>query len=217
MRQTARILNCHYQTVYRKFLWLSELAKQHHSKKEFTIQELQFDEMESIEHTKLKPLTIALAVSNRYEILGVKVGSIPAKGHLSVISKKKYGVRNNESEITLRELFGNLKANMRSEERFIIKSDSKPSYKKLVTEFFPRHLYQVHVAAENKEKRRELKYTNLEKRIFDPIFAVNQRMAKLRDHIKRLTRRSWCTSKIKDNLEKHLYLYIASNNGYRLV
>ena len=35
------------------------------------------DESESIEHTKLKPLTIALAVSDDYKILGVKVGKIP--------------------------------------------------------------------------------------------------------------------------------------------
>lgn len=35
------------------------------------------DESESIEHIKLKPLTIALAVGDDYKILGVKVGKIP--------------------------------------------------------------------------------------------------------------------------------------------
>ena len=169
--------------------------------------------MESIEHTKLKPLTIALAVSEKYQILGVRVGTMPAKGHLSQISIKKYGLRANESSQVICELLKNL--NLSSSE-FVFKSDAKPSYKNKVKEIFPKIAHQTFVAVENKEKRRELKYTNLEKRVFDPLFAVNQRMAKLRDHIKRLARRSWCTTKIKENLEKNIYLYMAANNGYRL-
>lgn len=216
LRRTAEKLNCHYQTVYKKFLWLSHKAEAAHRAQEFSIQELQFDEMESIEHTKLKPLTIALAVSEDYRILGVRVGSLPAKGHLSEISIKKYGPRENQSEKVIKELLQNLKVQAKGRS-FIIKSDAKASYEKHVKRFYPEHPYQSFIARENKEKRRELKYTNQEKRVFDPLFAVNQRMAKLRGHIKRLTRRSWCTTKIQENLEKHLYLYIADNNGYQIL
>lgn len=216
LRRTAQKLNCHYQTVYRKFLWLSVKAKGFHEKQEFLVQELQFDEMESIEHTKLKPLTIAVAISEKYEILGVKVGRMPAKGHLSEISIRKYGPRENESDITMDSLLKNLNLKPKSSS-FVIKSDANPSYRKYVTKYYPDNPYQTFVSGKNKEKRRLMKYTNLEKRIFDPLFATNQRMAKLRDHIKRLTRRSWCTTKLKENLEKHLYLYIADNNGYNFV
>ncbi len=216
LRRTARKLKCSYHTVYRKFLWLSGRAKAYHHSKEFLINELQFDEMESIEHTKLKPITIALAISDEYQILGVKVGTIPAKGLLSEISRKKYGPRQNESEKVVKELLQNLKISPR-DENFLIKSDSKPSYKNLVKQIYPQLIHETHIAKENKEKRREMKYTSLEKRVFDPIFALNQRMAKFRDHIKRLTRRSWCTTKIKENLENHIYLYIADNNGYQIV
>lgn len=216
LRRTAGKLCCHYQTVYRKFLWLSAKAKDFHEKQEFFIEELQFDEMESIEHTKLKPLTVAVAVSEKYQILGIKVGRIPAKGALSQISIKKYGPRPNESEQTLDSLLGNLKLKPKGPS-FVIKSDSKPSYKTKVKKYYPENPYQTFHSYQNKEKRRLMKYTNLEKRVFDPIFATNQRIAKLRDHIKRLARRSWCTTKIKENLEKHLYLYIADNNGYRIV
>jgi hypothetical protein len=202
--------------VYRKFLWLAEKAKDFHEKQEFLIEELQFDEMESIEHTKLKPLTVAIAVSEKYQILGIKVGRIPAKGSLSAISLKKYGPRANESEQTLDSLLGNLRVKAQGLS-FVIKSDAKPSYQKPVKKYYPQNPYQAFPSYQNKEKRRLMKYTNLEKKIFDPIFATNQRIAKFRDHIKRLTRRSWCTTKIKDNLEKHLYLYIADNNGYRIV
>lgn len=214
LRRTAQKLGCHYETVYRKFLWLSTRAEQVHRSKEFLITELQIDEMESIEHTKLKPLSIALAVSGDYQILGVKVGTIPAKGLLAQISKKKYGIRQNQSNLIIDQLLQSLKT---TEENFIIKSDAKPSYQKLIKKYYPHHQYEVFISSENKEKRRELKYTNQEKRIFDPIFALNQRIAKFRDHIKRLNRRSWCTTKIKENLEKHIYLYIADNNNYQLI
>lgn len=216
MRKTAKNLNCNYKTVYRKFLWLSELAKYHHQSKEFFIQELQFDEMESIEHTKLKPLTIALAVSESYQLLGVQVGTIPAKGLLSNLSRKKYGPRLDQSSQAVEKLLRSLKVSPMAKS-FLIKSDSKPSYKKIVADVFPSQFHETHIARENKEKRRELKYTLAEKKIFDPIFAANQRMAKLRDHIKRLTRRSWCTTKKLINLESHVYLFMAENNGYTLV
>jgi hypothetical protein len=171
--------------------------------------------MESIEHTKLKPLTIAMAVSENYQILGVKVGTIPAKGHLSRISLKKYGYRHNQSDLVIRDLLVGLKPKILTE-HFRIKSDSKPQYRKIAKEVFPENFHEIFIAQENKEKRRELKYTNQEKRIFDPLFALNQRFAKLRDHIKRLARRSWCTTKKIENLERHILLYAAENNGYQL-
>lgn len=216
LRRTANNLKCDYRTVYRKFLWLSERAKLNHFQRKISPTEIQFDEMESIEHTKLKPLTIALAVSEDYQILGVKVGTLPAKGHLSEISKKKYGYRENQSDLVVRTLLESLKPILQTN-HFKLKSDAKPQYRKIAKEVFPKHVHEVYVAQENKEKRRELKYTNQEKRIFDPIFAVNQRMAKLRDHIKRLTRRSWCTTKKIENLEKHIYLYMAKNNEIQFI
>lgn len=216
LRRTAKKLRCNYSTVYRKFLWLSERAYQHHLKQNFAVNILQFDEMESIEHTKLKPLTIALAVCDAYKILGVKVGMIPAKGHLSQISRQKYGPRPDQSSLVIKDLLTNLMITPKGK-NFIVKSDSKPSYKALVRTAFPDQKHVTHLARANKEKRREMKYTKFEKQIFDPIFATNQRMAKFRDHIKRLTRRSWCTTKKIINLEKNIYLYIADNNGYQLI
>lgn len=214
-RQIARILNCRFFTVYTKFLWLAQHAKTYRDQQKFNLTELQFDEMQSIEHTKLKPLTIALAVSESFEILGVRVGSLPATGTLAQLSLKKYGPRTNESEECIRSLLATAKSQIQSE-NFLIKSDEKPGYRKVVVETFGTATqYEQHKSRGNKEKRRELKYTALEKKLYDPLFALNQRCAKLRDHVKRLTRRSWCTTKIKENLERHLDIYIAYNNGYR--
>ena len=213
MRQTAKNLHVAYMTIYNKFLWLSEKASEFHSLQKFTCKELQFDETESIEHTKLKPLSIAVAVTESYQILGIKVGSIPAKGRLAEISYKKYGPRINESSLKVKALLEEIQSQLLFNP-VVIKSDQKPSYKNIVKKVFPKILYEQHLSRGNKEKRREMKYHKQEKKIFDPLFALNQRCAKFRDHIKRMARRSWCTTKRKDHLEKHFMLYIARNNDY---
>jgi transposase-like protein len=169
LRETARVLKCSYKTVYLKFIWLGRRAKEFHLRQSFTINELQFDETYSIEHTKLKPLGIAIAVDDNY-----KIPNLPN----------------------------------------IVKSDAKTEYKKVVQEIFPKAPYQVFSSSEFKEKKREQKYLSQEKRIFDPLFSINHVCARLRDHIKRLTRRSWCTTKVPEHLELNIYLYIAKNNKY---
>ena len=216
MREIARLLDCNYKTVYLKFKWLGLRAKNHHSKQQLSAETLIFDEQESIEHTKLKPLSIALAVNESYQILGVKVGTIPAKGHLSLISKRKYGYRENESELKTKELLQEIQAQLVSPPK-LIKSDAKYSYKKAVKSLFPKVPYEQHPSKENKEKRREQKYLKSEKLIHDPLFEVNHMCAVLRDHVKRLTRKSWCTTKFKEHLELNLYLYIAKANRYRFL
>ncbi|MNL13984.1 hypothetical protein D3C87_1349090 [compost metagenome] len=213
MRETARVLKCTYKTVYLKFLWLGKLAKEHHLKQRFSCNEIQLDESYSIEHTKLKPLSIALTVDDTYKILGVQVGKSKATGALAGISYKKYGPRPNESLSKIRSLLESIASQCTTTPN-LIKSDAKTEYKKIVRELFPQTPYQMYSASEFKEKKREQKYLNQEKHVFDPIFAINHICAKLRDHIKRLTRRSWCTTKVPEHLELSLYLYIAKNNKY---
>lgn len=217
MRHIARILGCKFQTVYKKMLWLSDLAEAHHKLKRFEVAEVQFDEMLTIEHTKLKPLSIALAVSEKYEILGCFVGRVPATGRVAGISRVKYGPRTDESLQCVEKLLVQAKNQIQSE-FYEIKSDRKASYLPIVKRIFSeKWVYTQFMSRGNKEKRREAKYTNLEKKIHDPLFALNQRCAKLRDHIKRLARRSWCTTKLPRNLERHLGIYIAFNNGYKIL
>jgi hypothetical protein len=213
LRETARVLKCSYKTVYLKFLWLGKRAKDFHLRQSFRINELQFDETYSIEHTKLKPLGIAIAVDDNYKILGVQIGKIKAPGSLAAISYKKYGPRPNESREKIHNLLASIAAQAINAPN-VVKSDAKTEYKKLVREIFPKTPYQVFPSSEFKEKKREQKYQSQEKRVFDPIFPVNHICARLRDHIKRLARRSWCTTKVPEHLELNIYLYMAKNNKY---
>ncbi len=144
------------------------------------------------------------------------MGTIPAKGHLAGIALKKYGHRKNESLAKTKALLSQVAGQLMTPVT-LIKSDAKPSYKSLVTKIFPGITYEQYLSRSNKEKRREQKYLKSEKHIHDPLFEVNHVCAVLRDHIKRLTRRSWCTTKIKKHLELSLYLYIAKKNEYRFI
>jgi hypothetical protein len=54
----------------------------------------EFDDMETFEHTKLKPLSVTLAVQYQTRrILGFQVSQMPAKGLLAQKAFEKYGYR----------------------------------------------------------------------------------------------------------------------------
>ena len=209
-RRTAKLLNCSKTTVERKFLWLSLNLKYTHASDPESLH-LQIDELESIEHTKLKPVTIPLCVSSDFRILGINVGKIKAKGHLSEIALKKYGPREDEREKAITELLIKLKETL-SVIPLSITTDALPIYKTLIKKHFPDVQHITVVSKELVKKKRELMYTSERKKIFDPLFALNQRCAMLRADIRRLTRRSWCTTKKIANLKKHVELYQIYNN-----
>ena len=68
-----------------------------------------FDDVETFEHSKCKPLAITLAVEEpTRRILGFKVSSMPAKGLLAALSRKKYGKRKDERPENRKLLFEEL-------------------------------------------------------------------------------------------------------------
>lgn len=212
LRGCSRILQLTYKNTYNKFLWLTRLAKSHKQKLWFNAVEVQFDEMETIHHTKCKPLSIGIAVNEGYQILALQVAEMPAKGRLSDVSVRKYGPRNDDREEMIRGLLQGVSSRLNTQP-ILIKSDAKSSYKKHVKEVFPGVNYETYSRAE-KERTRDRLHETKQKKIFDPIFALNQRCAVLRSQIKRLTRRSWCTTKLPENLQGHLDLFIMMQFGY---
>ena len=209
-RGSARLLGCSKNTVSQKFLWLCRHYTNNPQNKVFDT--IQIDEMESIEHTKLKPVTIALAVSDQYELLSLQTGRIPAKGHLAKISVKKYGFHENQREKALHLLFQELQQEIKGSPR-VIRTDGAPIYKQFVKKYFPKSIHETVVSRDLLKKKRELIHESAQNKPFDPMFALNQRCAKLRSDIKRLTRRSWCTTKRLENLQGHLKLYQRYNNA----
>jgi len=218
LRRCALNLNVHFMTAYMRFLWLGKLAQ---TKQLDFIQslesskELYLDEMESIEHTKLKPVTIPLLIDDKQRILGITSGEIPAKGYLAEISRKKYGSRASKSSELIHLLLNQFSKDYVPK---VIKSDGKKSYVELINSRWSDGSL-IHNIYENKKSDKSIEqlYLNQQKKKFDPLFAINQRCAKLRSDVKRLVRRSWCTTKKIENLNLHLQIYACYNNQIKLV
>ena len=216
MRRSARVLKIHRTTVHRKFLYLAEKARlKNENFLELLAQNpvihMQFDDLITSVHTKLKPLSVTLAVdAKRRFILGAEVGSLPAFGHLAKLSRKKYGHRKNEHREMLHELFSKIEKVI--DPLSLIESDEHQNYKPIVNRFFPQAKYLQYKGGRGAiVGQGELKKLN-----YDPLFKLNHTCAMLRANINRLIRKTWCTTKDPIMLKKHLEIYICYHNLYYL-
>ena len=212
MRGMSRYLKIHRITVARKkaFLAIQARKKLEVQLKKYLdapITFIQFDEQESFEHSKMKPLSIALAVHGKTrEILGAKVSSMPSKGLLAKRSRKKYGPRPDHRAYGARELFAEI-------DKWIsptveIRSDQNPMYPKWIKNHSKTW---VHTTVKG-QRGCIVGGGELKKVKFDPLFSLNHTCAMNRANISRLFRKTWNTTKCKERLEDHLYIYAVRHN-----
>lgn len=214
LRASSRILGLTYRNTYRKFLWFKKLVEIEKAKLKVHASVLQFDELESIHHTKCKPLSIVLVVNERNQLLEAQVAEMPAKGRLAAFSRMKYGPRKDQRAEKLKEAFSYMSSHLQDLPK-LIQSDANPSYAKPTRFFFPGIKYEQFNRSE-KERVQSRMHEKLQKKKFDPLFAINHKCALLRSQIKRLTRRSWCTTKKVENLQLHLDLFILIQFGIKI-
>jgi hypothetical protein len=169
---------------------------------------IQFDDMETFEHTKCKPLSISLAVEEgSRRILGVSVSRMAANGKLAARSRKKYGPRRDERSAGRKELFTKISPFVAPDA--IIKTDENPYYRRDIKRFFPSSTHHAYLG-----KRGAITgQGELKKVIFDPIFSLNHTAAMFRANVNRLIRRTWCTTKRADRLYAHLVIYANYHNS----
>lgn len=207
-RRAAKILKLTRVTVVRKFRFLSleaEFFLRSSNLLATKAKVIEFDDMETFEHSKCKPLSITLAVeSQSRRILGLEVSSMPAKGLLSRV--KRYGPRQDERSFGRRELFRRIQDLV--EDNAVFKSDCNPHYPRDIAEFFPKAKYQRYLGKRGASTGQgELKRVR-----FDPLFSLNHTCAKFRADVNRLFRRTWCTTKSPERLRAHLILYANFHN-----
>lgn len=207
----ARVLHLNRKTVVRT-MQIEALSSYYKDRvNNFSRQKaikVQFDDLETFEHTKCKPLSITLAVEEKTRrILGVEVSRMPAKGRLAQKSRELYGKRQDGRRLGRSRLFKKICPLVESQALF--KSDSNPHYPKSVKKHFPlaRHLTY-------EGKRGSLGgQGELKKVKFDPLFSLNHTCAMLRANINRLFRKTWCTTKRPDRLLAHLMIYAHYHNS----
>lgn len=174
---------------------------------------VQFDELETFEHTRCKPLSVAVAVERHTRrILGLRVSSMPAKGPLAWISRRKYGARADARSKGLRALL--LDIAPLCADRLDLVSDQCPRYGRIVRETLGTREGCVLKYSQCKGARGSLTGQGELKRLrFDPLFAVNHTCAMLRANVNRLFRRTWNTTKLAERLQMHLEIYAFFHNS----
>lgn len=155
----------------------------------------------------MKPLSITIAVEKKTRfILGAVVSSIPAKGLLAKRSRKKYGPRSDGRKQARGQLLTNLKTVVSPDAKF--ETDQHPHYANSLKEHFPKSCHKQYKGRRGCiVGQGELKAGG-----FDPLFSLNHTCAMLRYKISRLIRRTWVTTKLPENLQRHIEIYIAHHN-----
>ena len=139
-------------------------------------------------------------------------------------------------------MLGDIKKFMRDPTRFSIASDRWLQYKDWVMDEMPTANYQDHSGQDLKRRVRAMASVDTEVEVYDygdeplndpvwmkqskngivtvkaydPLFHVNQTCMKLRSSISRMRRDFWGYSQKVENLQYHLWIYQALNNGYKL-
>jgi hypothetical protein len=212
----AKVMGCNRKTVIRKFLFMAWLARQEHERRirsgELKTGYVQFDEMETFEHTRLKPLSIALAVRAKTgEIIEAQVAEMNCHGKAASVSQFKYGWRADHRAVAREDVLRQVKLVAR--DQITIVSDAKRSYPAEVKRWVPHAEFQ---AVTSRVGRRKLSQQANRRNQDDAMFALNLACAKIRHDMSRMARKSCVTTKKAERLQAHLDLYIAFNNGYQL-
>ena len=208
-RALAFLLSCKTECIARRIKRFGKVCESNLKvfRQNQRFDEVMFDELETFEHTKCKPLTVPIAVvKGKRFVVAVDVGAIAAKGNLAKIAQKKYGVRKCERSKVLKNLLGQLQectvANA------TIWTDMSPHYPGRIKKRFPE---AVHKTSRGR-RGCVVGQGELKRGGFDPLFSLNHTYAMFRDNLKTLSRRTWCTTKRADMLRHLLYMYAWFHN-----
>ncbi len=211
-RRSAFITKLNRKSVVRKFIQISLYAHKLIKldlQKQALCEIVEFDDLETFEHTKCKPLsTTLMGQHKRPRVLGFEVSVMPANGKLAKISREKYGIRKDERAKAREDLFKKVKPYLA--EGALIKSDMNPHYAKVVRDHFPKSEHKAYKGARGCITGQG----ELKKLANDPLFSLNHTCAMMRANMNRLFRRTWCTTKKKERLDLHLALYSYVHNCF---
>jgi len=200
-RQCARVLHVARRTVERRFEWLAAHAAHYHRNRleGATLDgPFQLDELESFEANRFQPVTVPVLIDRATMfIVDTAVGPLRRKGRLSAAQRRQraaheaaHGRRPSGSGPAVRRVLRCL-ADVASR-RMVLESDRKALYGALARRMLGDGVvWRSHDAAIRRDRA-------------NPLFAINHTNARLRHLLARLRRRTWCVSKTREALGKHL-------------
>ena len=197
----ARALKTSRKTIEKYFLENSLIAKKNNKqnldKGKIVTTYVQFDELETFEHTKRKPLGVQVSIRAKTgEIISAKVGTIQVKA--LAVSKSYINYWNSKltRSIAIKEALKETKKAL-NKDYSLISFDEARQPLKIASDIYGDNSIQVH-KSKAKNKRIDLCFL------------------KMRQDISRLRRRTLATTKRRENLQRHLDLYIDYHNKYRV-
>ena len=208
LRRIALVLKLNKNTVERKVEFLAVVARKKNQKflhqlKRASVTHLQFDDLITCEHTKLKPCSVSIAVdADRRFILGMQVSQIPAFGKIAAISRKKYGRRKSYHREGLTHLFARVSPVIHP--KALIRSDQHKLYPEFIQRFFPAAKHERFKGG----RGCIVGQGELKKLHHDPIFVLNHTCAMLRENLNRLKRKTWALTKDRNRLQMHLEIFM---------
>lgn len=209
-RRIAIKHRCARKTVERKIVFLAQQARKKTQQWLSTcapFEHVQWDELVTFEHTRLKPVSVPVMVCVKTrKILGYGVAPIPASGLIARRSREKYGPRRDRSGAKRREVLQRVSPHLAPTVH--IETDEHQKYAREIGDALPGSTHTRHQSIRGSlTGQGELKRTG-----FDPLFGINHTLAMMRDNIKRLTRKTWCTTKRLDRLEDVMAIYVHYHN-----
>ena len=201
LRAIGRVLKIHRITVEKYFLECSQISRECNLKKlsqgGIKTTYVQFDELETFERTKKRPLGVEVSVRAKTgEIISTKVCRIPVKA--LAVSKKyieKWNSNINRENAITDMLLETEKA--MNKDYAMVACDNATQPVRIAKDFFGDHRVQVYNSgAENKR--------------------IDLAFLKMRQDISRLRRRTLATTKRADRLQNHLDLYTDYHNTKRI-
>jgi hypothetical protein len=216
-RQAARSLECARGTIRQRLELLGKHCRDFHELQRRRLKgalepQLALDELETYEtDRRLRPVTVPVLLhESSWFVLDVQVAPMASRGGLAEYHEarkqaliEREGRRRSGSRAAVRQCFANAAPLVRRDVSGILRTDEKQTYVALKLRELPENL--LHVRISSKEPR------GLE----NPLFRINRTLAMLRDGVSRLVRRSWGASKLRAQLEKHLWIWIVYRNYVR--
>lgn len=171
--------------------------------------EFAFDELETFEGCRsTRPLTVPILIEQETTFLvDARSDTIPPSGKMTPARKRRIaedegirGKRRNRSRRVCRKVLATLAEHCDTSTEPRFRTDRKLSYPKLIREAFGPGVPHLRIHSRRKRDTR------------NPLHRINLTLARARDLMSRLRRRSWLVTKDRRFLDLHLAAFICYRN-----